>query len=328
MLPSTKPSAPLAVKEIGTRGPNEQWAPVESPPMMAKSNGAEPHRTDWADAKGQLDYFVSAGFNNDSIYRTAITPGGTFVSISPMRSSGRHANADMAKPAGKRTYPSQELNSRYQDLQLSPPRSEGGEKPPPLPPPVLPPWAQAPAGEYCVEKVPSMAPEPSRGHEGKFLPEKVASMAHGQRGNNGGKYHLQEVTSGLTQGFDDLSHNSSGHVLDSFDIDGVGSDSIAAGNLKSEALDGFSRSKHLPAPKRVSTSPSPGSKHSEVSATRLLKRMKGKPKSAAVGIMHPSPLDILRGRGGLVSTVYLLPRHHAATCYHHIILIPFLFPRH
>jgi len=289
------------------------------------SNRTQNHRTDWADASGQVDYFVSAGFNNDSIYSTALTPGGTFVSISPIRSSGRPANAkpagqrtyptqelnprygDNAKPAGQRTYPTQELNPRYGDLQLSPPKSDGNVKPPPLPPPQLPPLAPqglTSTSKFHVEEVTSMAPGSSQDYDNEFHVEEVKSMA-----------------TGLSQELNDLTTNSGGqssngtpniNVLDSFEIDSVGTGSVATGQPKSEGLDEYYSDDNLTAPKRVSTSPSPKAKHSEKRAAKSRKKTKGKTmnahpnpkgktKKATVGITHPTGLDILRGRGGLTN---------------------------
>ena len=302
------------------------------------------NRTDWADASGQVDYFVSAGFNNDSIYSTALTPGGTFVSISPIRSSGRPANVkpagqrtyptqglnprygDNSKPAGRHTYPTQELNPRYGDntkpagqctyppqelnprygnLQLSPPKSDGNLKPPPLPPPQLPPSApQGLASKFHVEEVTSMATGSSHDYNNEFHVEEVKSMA-----------------TGLSQELNDLTTNSGGqssngtpniNVLDSFEIDSVGTYSIATGQPKSEGLDEYSSDDNLTAPRRVSTSPSPKAKHSEKRAAKSRKKTKGKTmnahpnpkgktKKATVGITHPTGLDILRGRGGLTN---------------------------
>mmetsp|Transcript_9504 Transcript_9504/g.20597 ORF Transcript_9504/g.20597 Transcript_9504/m.20597 type:complete len:358 (+) Transcript_9504:255-1328(+) len=279
MIPSTKPC-----KEMR---PNEQQASVRSPPEMIRANRT--NRNDWADANGQVDYFVSAGFNNDSIYRTALTPGGTYVSISPIRPSTRPANAGTADPK-PRTYPSQELNTRYQCFQLSPPRSGGSVKPPPLPP--------TQANEKKEEAT----------NVSKFSVEEVFSVESGSPTDFKTKFRAEEValmTTGLTQGLDDLStkstqsfsHSPNINVLDSFEIDGVDTASLAAGRPKSDGPG----DDNLTAPKQDPASTTPSSNYSEMSAALSLKKMQRGERYVPVGIVHPTDLDILRGRGGLTN---------------------------
>ena len=266
--------------------PEEQRGSIQILPDMVTSNITQDHRNDWADTDEQVDYFVSAGFNNDSIYNS--------WSISPLRSSGstgRHANA--AGPHAKSTYPSQELNPRYGSLQLSPPTSDGGMKPPPLPPPLPPPKVEG-AGGFCAEEVPSIktstGPSP-QGIKAKFRVDEVISV----------------TATGLTQDLNDLSTQNDGlhsndiakiNELDSFELGGVDTDSIAkTGGIVEDGIDEDNFYK----PIRVSTSP-PKESSPSLRAAKSRKKTNGKAKKKiSSGIASPADLDILRGRGGLTN---------------------------
>ncbi|KAL7553831.1 hypothetical protein ACHAWF_017176 [Thalassiosira exigua] len=308
MASSAKPSVSMEKTPTNCPDePSEQRASVTGSPekKVVEADRTDIHRKDWADANNQVDYFVSAGYSNDSIYNTALTPGGTYVSFSPIRRS-RSGNGHpglAGKPiVGHRAYPSQELRSEPQ--QPSPPTSDGDLKPPPLPPPpVFQAYGVATGGsESSPDKVGSS--------QGMVLPYDEA--AHGSVGALHAHYYKYKMCrangdsgTGLTQELTNLSTSDDGHldgspdakVLDSFDIDSVGEDRAATGNAESNE---FYSIHENPPPIRVSTSPSPKAKRTG-RTPQSRKKTKGRPKKAAEGIMHPKPLDILRGRGGLTN---------------------------
>lgn len=167
----------------------------------------------------QVDYFASSGgFNNDSIYNTALTAGDGSWSISPIRSS-RPVNV-ATYSAAARAYPSQELRGGEGGLELSTSPSsltDGDMKPPPLPfPPPLPPLTTS----------------------------MVASMTIGQPEESvARKFHVEEVSS---------------MALDSFELGGAATDAIAAGQPKGEWMgDGEYSDEDGTLANRVSTSPDP-----------------------------------------------------------------------
>mmetsp|Transcript_29282 Transcript_29282/g.58563 ORF Transcript_29282/g.58563 Transcript_29282/m.58563 type:complete len:398 (-) Transcript_29282:586-1779(-) len=96
MIPSFKPHS--SMYHSAHRAANHR-ASIQSPPRIQNTASPTTHQTEWSNARGQVDYFMSGSFSNDSIYRTALPDPSTFVSFSPLRGSGR-----------KSSYPSQELN--------------------------------------------------------------------------------------------------------------------------------------------------------------------------------------------------------------------------
>lgn len=268
MFPSTNPSDD---NRMWSHGHYDNQGP---PPGMASSSATHtPHdraRTDWADATGQLDYFASAGFNNNDSMSFAAVP---FVSISPMTRSGVYDDASYAAAATLATvrYPSQEL--RNDDMmKLSPPKSDINAK------------QQRPSSPSPLPPLPA--------------PEEVTSMA----GTTAGA--TARLNKGLSQmDIDEPLPNgsSNANVLDSFEL-GVGMDSVPTGQPKSEGLDDYTKNDNKPATK-VSLSPPPKAENQESRAASKSsrKKAKGKSKKATTGIIEPAEVDILRGRGGLTN---------------------------
>ena len=213
----------------------------------------------------QVDYFASSGgFNNDSIYNTALTAGDGNWSISPIRSS-RPVNV-ATNSAAARAYPSQELRGGEGGLELSTSPSsltDSTMKPPPLPlPPPLPPVTTSMVSSMTI---------------GQPAEESVAR-----------KFHVEEVSS---------------MALDSFELGGAATDAIAAGQPKGEWMghDEYSDEDGTLA-NRVSTSPDPKVKQQRATKSTSRKKTKGSnTKKSPGGIKTPTGVDILRGRGGLTN---------------------------
>ena len=261
------------------------------------------HGTNWGDANGQVDYFVSAGFNRASMYSTALTPGGSQISISPIKRSGKAAS--IYRPTEQHTsYPSQELNHRYEGLgQISPPEISDSAKLPPLPPP-LPPPRSGSIGSYSnsnsLETLSSLAAK----LEKRTVPEEVTSSM--STGLTQDLDHLSTHMHGGEHGFPGYNHPN---VLDSFDIYSVGSDyeEEGTGEGKTEGLDEYG-SDDNPAQAKVSNSAAtPRAKAKQTKRRRASKPRKtnGKPKKiGGIKKNQITTVDILKGRGGLVSLYF------------------------
>lgn len=252
---------------------DHQPTEAQRPEVVSSSNNFAMAQT-WG-ASGQVvaeqvDYFASSGgFNNDSIYNTALAsgPGDGNWSISPIRSS-RPVNV-ATNSAAARAYPSQELRGGEGGLELSTSPSsltDSAMKPPPLPlPPPLPPVTTSMSMAYSM----TTAGQPEESVARKFHVEEVSSMA-----------------------------------LDSFELGGAATDAIAAGQPKGEWMgdDEYSDEDVMLA-NRVSTSPYPNVKQQRAakSTRKKTKESNTNRKSPVGGIKTPTGVDILRGRGGLTN---------------------------
>ena len=236
------------------------------------------YRNDWGDTNGQVDYFASSGFNNDSIYNES-------WSISPLTRS-RPANYVTQQ---RSTYPTQDLNPHYEGLQLSSSSPsgmsiDGGSAPElvPLPPPLPP-----------VEA-------PTQSQSGKFRANEVASMATSSYPRNNNEVDPFELGASTVAA---PSHPPT-FVTKTPDGEWRGDDY----NKKNNVTGGGPTTKVVAS--RVSTSPSPkvAARAATTKPTRKKKTTtKGvsssssKRSPAGGGIKTPSKADILRGRGGLTN---------------------------
>ena len=266
-----------AETRAGTNPTEEQPSSMQLPERTTITTTTHNYRNDWADTVGRLDYFPSAGFHNETIYRTALW------SISPIRRSDRPAST--VEMAGQRTYPSQELNPRYADLHLSPPNSADSWNPPPLPPPLSPRNIDGSARKLDVEKVTSMA----------TLTEQPRDIAS--------KIHLEEVTSMATVFQDhlddlDFSLNANEPGEHNFEIDNV-EEMVIAAQSKSEGLDANDYCSRSDITIQQKHQASQGGKN-EATLAVPTKVTKCSAKKTS-GIAVPNSVDIIRGRGGLTN---------------------------
>ena len=260
---------------------------------MKTSNATE--GTEWADANGQVDYF--SDYNNDTIIRTALysTSG---LSISPLMST---RPSGVARSAKQDTYPSQELNPRHGNFKASPSNSDDAVKAPPFPPPTHSsqesnPYhgeleLSPPQSDGVIEYPPCyLLHSPPKGQIDKVSMDQAKVFAPKDKA----AFCPEQVTSmatGLSQGLSELTTHRAGQshsLLDSFEVDLVGTESISVDRL---TADERGNPKALP---RVSTSPedNPRKKPKRKTKTHSLEIQ------GSTGIAEPSPFDILRGRGG------------------------------
>lgn len=294
MYSSNKPSASTT---LGFHPLVPEQQPSSQPPVQRPSEMVATHNmnnnmamnqntnrlNDWGDANGQVDYFASAGgFNNESMYNTALTQDWSISPIARSRPANNNNvitnNMAVGGSGGQYSYPAQELNPGYEGLQLSSPAASDcsmKDPPPPLPPP---------------------------------LPPISSSMVAAS--STAGRFYVDEFTSSMANALADMAagypHTHTQESLDTFELSGVDTDALAATGqpTKSEWLGGGSgkmdtNDSHKNGTKAKQSSTNP--------PTQTPKRGPGRPRknkakdSGKGGIRNPTKTDILRGRGGLTN---------------------------
>jgi hypothetical protein len=224
--------------------------------------GTDSSSTTWTThASGKVDYLISGGFSNEDTINKSIS--GTYMSFSPIAK----ARVPKAQTTNTASYPSQQLNSRFEADPIPDEENTFAKPPPPLPPPIVLSSSLRPSGE--------VSSNPSISVQNFPVVDQIDAI----------KEVSVEHLDGFIIGLSDSPAREAATALHSFKSGGDATNE-KTGDVRV---------------KSTRTSATNPTVNAAKTRTLPMKKRNENTRKEGAGVGKPGRFDILRGRGGLTN---------------------------